>query len=70
MDLVKVMSSLTEITLQLIYKKLEEILAEIKGREKILNENDVFIRKEKLITQEQFNAAMTEVMNLINKKKS
>jgi len=50
------MSSLTEVTLQLIYKKLEEILAAIKG-------------KEKLITQEQFNAAMKEVIELINKKK-
>ena len=51
------MSSLTEITLQLIYKKLEEILAAIK-------------RQEKSITQEQFNAAMKEVIDLINKKKS
>tara|TARA_Y100001951_G_C11182937_1_gene207025 strand:+ start:397 stop:591 length:195 start_codon:yes stop_codon:yes gene_type:complete len=63
------MSSLTEITLQLIYKKLEEILAAIKGQEKILNENDVFSRKEKPITQEQFNAAMEKVMKLVNKKK-
>ena len=50
------MSSLTEITLQLIYKKLEEILATIK-------------RKENPITQEQFNAAMMEVMEVVNKKK-
>ena len=63
------MSSLTEITLQLIYKKLEEILAAIKGQEKILNENDVFSRKEKPITQEQFNAAMENVMKLVNKRK-
>ena len=63
------MSSLTEITLQLIYKKLEEILAAIKGQEKILNENDVFSRKEKPITQAQFNAAMEKVMKLVNKKK-
>jgi len=63
------MSTLTEITLQLIYKKLEEILAAIKGNEKILNENDVFSRKEKPITQEQFNAAMEKVMKLVNKKK-
>tara|TARA_Y100001949_G_scaffold48590_1_gene40360 strand:- start:1341 stop:1544 length:204 start_codon:yes stop_codon:yes gene_type:complete len=62
------MSSLTEITLQLIYKKLEEILAAIKGQEKILNENDVFSRKNKPITQEQFNAAMKNVMKLVNKK--
>lgn len=63
------MSSLTEITLQLIYKKLEEILAAIKGQEKILNQNDVFSRKEKPITQEQFNTAMKSVMDLVNKKK-
>ena len=63
------MSSLTEITLQLIYKKLEEILAAIRGQEKILNENDVFSRKEKPVTQEQFNAAMEKVMKLVNKKK-
>ena len=63
------MSTLTEITLQLIYKKLEEILAAIKGQEKILNENDIFRRKEKLITQEQFNKAMRDVVSLVNKKK-
>ena len=63
------MSSITEITLQLIYKRLEEILAAIK-EEKTLNENDVFSRKEKPITQAQFNAAMKDVMNLVNKKKS
>jgi hypothetical protein len=63
------MSTITEITLQLIYKKLEEILAAIKGQEKILNENDVFSRKEKPITQEQFNATMKDVMNLVNKEK-
>ena len=50
------MSSLTEITLQLIYKKLEEILAAIK-------------QQDKPITQEQFNTAMKEVMQLVNKKK-
>ena len=63
------MSTITEITLQLIYKKLDEILSAVKGQEKILNENDVFIRKEKPITQEQFNATMKDVMNLVNKKK-
>ena len=64
------MSSLTEITLQLIYKKLEEILDAIKGQEKILNENDVFSRKNKPVTQEQFNTAMEEVMKVVNKKNS
>jgi len=57
------MSSLTEITLQLIHKKLDEILAAIKGNEKILAQ-----RKEKPVTQEQFNAAMERVMKLVNKK--
>ena len=57
MDLVQVMATLTEITLQLIYKKLEEILAAIK-------------RQEKSITQEQFNTAMEEVMKVVNKKNS
>ena len=62
------MSSLTEVTLQLIYKKLDEILAAIK-EEKTLNQNDVFPRKEKIVSQEQFNRAMEEVMELVNKKK-
>lgn len=62
------MSSLTEITLQLIHKKLDEILDAI-TEEKRLNQNDVFPRKEKPITQEQFNAAMENVMKLVNKKR-
>jgi len=62
------MSSLTEVTLQLIYKKLEEILAAI-IEEKTLNQNDVFLRKEKIVSQDQFNKAMKEVMKLVNKKK-
>jgi len=62
------MSSLTEITLQLIYKKLEEILAAIQ-EEKALNENDIFPRKEKIVSQDQFNAAMEKVMKVVNKKK-
>ena len=61
------MSSLTEVTLQLIYKKLEEILAAI-TEEKTLNQSDVFLRKEKIVSQEQFNKAMKEVMKLVNKK--
>jgi len=63
------MSTLTEITLQLIYKKLEEILAAIQGQEKLLNENDIFPRKGKSVSQEQFITAMKEVMDLVNKKK-
>lgn len=63
------MASLTEITLQLIHQKLDEILTEIKGKTKILNEHDVFPRKEKSVSQEQFNKAMKDVMKLVNKKK-
>ena len=62
------MSSLTEITLQLIYKKLNEIL-DILKEEKTLNQHDVFSRKDKPITQDQFNTAMENVMKLVNKKK-
>ena len=62
------MSTLTEITLQLIHKKLDEILAAI-TEEKTLNKHDVFSRKNKPITQEQFNLAMRSVMDLVNKKK-
>ena len=62
------MSSLTEVTLQLIYKKLDEILVAITA-ERTLNKHDVFSRKDKPITQEQFNAAMEKVMKLVNKKK-
>jgi hypothetical protein len=62
------MANLTEITLQLIYKKLEEILDFLK-EEKTLNESDIFPRKEKIVSQEQFNTAMREVMDLVNKRK-
>ena len=62
------MSSLTEITLQLIHKKLDEILAAI-TKEKTLGQHDVFSRKEKPITQSQFNTAMENVMKLVNKKR-
>ena len=62
------MSSLTEVTLQLIYKKLDEILDFLK-EEKTLNENDIFPRKGKSVSQEKFVSAMKEVMELVNKKK-
>ena len=61
------MSSLTEITLQLIHKKLDEILDAI-TEEKRLAEHDVFKRKEKPVTQEQFNSAMEKVMKLVNRE--
>ena len=67
------MATLTEITLQLIHKKLDEILVAIKelqikdtvGAEHM---EDVYERSKTSVTQEQFNSAMEEVMNLINKK--
>jgi|TARA_B100000809_G_scaffold53175_1_gene48568 methionyl-tRNA synthetase len=67
------MATLTEITLQLIHKKLDEILIAIKelqikdtvGAEHM---EDVYERSKTSVTQEQFNSAMEEVMNLINKK--
>ena len=78
------MASLTEVTLQLIVKKLDEILKVVKlGRrssnreetEKILNEQDIFLRKEqpsedksKSISQDKFNTAMKNVMHWVNKK--
>jgi len=63
------MSNLTEATLQLIYKKLEEILAAIQHQAFFESENDIFPRKEKIVSQDQFNKAMKEVMKLVNKKK-
>ena len=82
------MASLTEVTLQLIVKKLDEILKVVKlGRrssdraitkeetEKILNEQDIFLRKEqpsedksKSISQDKFNTAMKNVIDWVNKK--
>ena len=56
------MADLTEITLQLIYKKLDEILIAIKGQ----SEDEKV--KAKPITQKQFNSAMQEVMKEVNKK--
>ena len=61
------MANITEITLQLIYKKLDEILDAI-SEDKTLAGHDVFKRKEKPVTQEQFNNAMKDVMNIVNKK--
>jgi len=56
------MADLTEITLQLIYKKLDEILIAIKGQ----SEGEPV--KPKPLTQKQFNNAMDAVMKEVNKK--
>ena len=82
------MANPIQVSLQLILKKLDEILKVVKlGRrssnraitkeetEKILNEQDIFLRKEqpsedksKSISQDKFNTAMKNVMHWVNKK--
>ncbi len=57
------MTNLTEDTLQLIYKKLDEILMAITKYQSDSENPGV-----KPITQKQFNDAMNEVMKLVNKK--
>ena len=57
------MADLSEITLQLIYKKLDEILIAIK---KDQSEDEKV--KPKPLTQKQFNEVMAEVMKKVNKK--
>ena len=57
------MADLSEITLQLIYKKLDEILIAIKQGQSA--DEQV---KPKPLTQKQFNNAMQEVMKEVNKK--
>ena len=55
------MTNLTEETLQLIYKKLDEILTAINKYQCDADNPEV-----KPITQKQFNDAMQEVMKLVN----
>ena len=57
------MANLTEITLQLIHQKLDEILVAITKNQGATEE-----ASETSVTQEQFTAAMNEVMKLVNKK--
>ena len=57
------MADLTEITLQLIYKKLDEILIAIKKGRSEDEEG-----KPKPLSQKQFNEVMAEVMKEVNKK--
>ena len=57
------MANLTEITLQLIHQKLDEILVAITKNQGATGE-----AAETSVTQEQFTAAMNEVMKLVNKK--
>ncbi|MDC3375271.1 hypothetical protein OAW27_00335 [bacterium] len=57
------MANLTEITLQLIHQKLDEILVAITKNQGTTEE-----AAETSVTQEQFTTAMDEVMKLVNKK--
>ena len=57
------MANLTEITLQLIHQKLDEILVAITKNQGATEE-----ALETSVTQEQFTTAMDEVMKLVNKK--
>ena len=59
------MASLTEVTLQLIVKKLDEILKVVKlGRRSQDREE-----KKEPVSEEKFVKAMHNVMNWVNKKK-
>tara|TARA_R110002074_G_scaffold240706_2_gene412417 strand:+ start:1113 stop:1289 length:177 start_codon:yes stop_codon:yes gene_type:complete len=56
------MANLTEITLQLIHKKLDEILIAITENRGAVERASV-----NTVTQEEFTAAMDEVIKLVNK---
>jgi hypothetical protein len=56
------MANLTEITLQLIHKKLDEILIAITENRGAVERASV-----NTVTQEEFTAAMNEVIKLVNK---
>jgi len=60
------MASVTHEALQLIVKKLDQILKLLKlGR----RSNDREEKKEESVSQDQFNSAMKNVMHWVNKKK-
>ena len=56
------MANLTEITLQLLHKKLDEILIAITENRGAVERASV-----NTVTQEEFTAAMNEVIKLVNK---
>ena len=63
------MANLSEITLQLIVKKLDQILKTIKlGRRSSDRDEEAKIMEDKPVSQDQFNTAMDDVMKLVNKK--
>ena len=60
------MASVTHEALKLIVKKLDQILKLLKlGR----RSNDRDEKKDKSVSQDQFNSAMKNVMHWVNKKK-
>ena len=63
------MANLSEITLQLIVKKLAQIVKTIKlGRRSSDRDEEAKILEDKPVSQDQFNTAMDDVMKLVNKK--
>ena len=65
----RTMANLSEITLQLIVKKLDQILKTIKlGRRSSDRDEEAKILEDKPVSQDQFNTAMDDVMKLVNKK--
>ena len=63
------MANLSEITLQLIVNKLDQILKTIKlGRRSSDRDEEAKILEDKPVSQDQFNTAMDDVMKLVNKK--
>ena len=61
------MATLTEVTLQLIVKKLDEILKVVKlGRRSQDREEK---KEDKSVSQDRFNTAMHNVIDWVNRKK-
>ena len=64
------MASLTEVTLQLIVQKLDEILKVVKLGRRSQDRLDKEEKKEdKSVSQDRFNTAMHNVIEWVNKKK-
>ena len=64
------MASLIEVTLQLIVRKLDEILKVVKlGRRSQDREEKKEKKEDKTVSQDRFNTAMHNVIEWVNKKK-
>ena len=64
------MASLTEVTLQLIVQKLDEILKVVKLGRRSQDRPDKEEKKEdKSVSQDRFNTAMHNVIDWVNRKK-